>query len=306
MESDYDGGYAGAFLYTFTEEGTKTFTVEASKAGKKKSVQVTAKYEIGAPTLNVNQSDQTVTDKDFTLSGKATDASDSITLTINGSNVYVDSYNGSWSKSFTLTEGTNTFTIVATNENGKSTTKSVTITYDVGAPTLTVSQGDQSVTKKEFTLSGKATDANYSVTLTINGNNVYVDSYNGSWSKSVTLNEGANTFNIVATNENGKSTTKSVTITLEVSAPSITFINCPESTTQQNLSIIGSVGGDTSGLHLFVNDQEWYLSGNQFNKNVTLKEGSNTFVFRAVNSYGKEVSVTKTITYTAPPAGAGE
>ena len=35
-----------------------------------------------------------------------------------------------------------------------------------------------------------------------------------------------------------------------------------------------------------------------FTKNLTLKEGTNTFKFRAVNDYGKEDTATKTITYT--------
>lgn len=46
MSPDYESGYSGAYLHTFTEEGSKTFTIEATKAGKKNFVQVTAKYEI--------------------------------------------------------------------------------------------------------------------------------------------------------------------------------------------------------------------------------------------------------------------
>ena len=50
---------------------------------------------------------------------------------------------------------------------------------------------------------------------------------------------------------------------------------------------------------LFIDDEEVYVNySGEFSETVDLKEGSNTFEFRAVNDYGKEVTVTKTITYT--------
>ena len=54
---------------------------------------------------------------------------------------------------------------------------------------------------------------------------------------------------------------------------------------------------------LFIDDEEVYVNYNdEFSKTFDLKEGANTFNFRAVNNYGKEVTVTKTITYTAEGA----
>jgi hypothetical protein len=242
--------------------------------------------------------DQTVTNKSFTLSGNVSDSNFSVTLSMNGETVNV-AYNGTWSKNVTLNEGANTFTFVATNTVGKSITKSVTITFSVGGPQLTVNQMDQTVTNRSFTLSGNTSDSNFAVTLSMNGETVNV-AYNGTWSKNVTLSEGANTFTFVATNAAGKSITKSVTITLTVSAPTITLINCPETTSQKNINIIGNIGGDRTGIYLFVNDQQWSVNyDGSFQKSVTLQEGENTFVFRAVNSSGKEETVTKTVTYTA-------
>ena len=157
------------------------------------------------------------------------DNNGSVSVTVNGKNVYVDSWNGSWSKAYTLTEGENTFDVVATNENGKKTKKSITVTYTVGAPKLVINQGDQTVTDEEFTLSGKATDDNYSVSVTVNGKNVYVDSWNGNWSKTYTLTEGENNFDVVAKNENGKQTKKSIMVTLTIGDPEIKFINLSKS-----------------------------------------------------------------------------
>ena len=380
MSSNYYGEYEGNYVYKFEEEGSKEFVVEGKKAGKIKTINVTAEYEIGAPTLTLNQGDQTVTDKDFTVSGKATDANYSVAVTINGASVNVDYY-GNWSKRYELSEGENTFEVIATNENGKQTKKSVTVTYNVGAPTLTLNQGDQTVTDKYFTVSGKATDANYSVAVTINGESVNVNYY-GNWSKQYELSEGENTFEVIATNENGKQTKKSVTVTYNVGAPTLTlnqgdqtvtdkyftvsgkatdanysvavtingesvnvnyygnwskqyelsegenifevvatnekgkqtkknvaitlkvgdpeirFINCPESTANDRITVKGKIEGNNEGAMLFINDEEAYVNySGEFSETLDLNEGANTFTFRVVNDYGKEVTETKTITY---------
>ena len=297
MSSNYYGEYEGNYIYKFETEGSKDFVVEGKHAGKTKKVNVTAKYEIGAPKLIINQSNQTVTDKKFTLSGEATDANYSVSVTVNGESVNVNSYN-EWSKSYTLSEGENNFEVVATNENGKQTKKKITVTYTVGAPKLTINQSNQTVTDKKFTLSGEATDANYSVSVTVNGESVNVNSYN-EWSKSYTLSEGENNFEVVATNENGKQTKDSITITFKVGNPEIRFINCPENTKKNSITIKGKITGNNEGAMLFIDDEEVYVNySGEFSKTVELKEGSNTFEFRAVNDYGKEVTVTKTITYS--------
>ena len=126
---------------------------------------------------------------------------------------------GTWSRDYTLTEGKNVFIIVATNEVGKSTTETVTVVFNIGAPELTINETDQSVSSKYFRLSGYATDSNYDVTLTINGEDVSVDPTWGTWSRDYTLTEGKNVFTIVATNEVGKSTTETVTVVFNIGAP---------------------------------------------------------------------------------------
>ena len=297
MSSNYYGEYEGNYVYKFEAEGSKDFAVEGKRGGKTKIVNVTAKYEIGAPTLTLNQNNQTVTDKEFKLSGKATDENSSVSVTVNGESVNVNYYN-EWSKSYTLTEGENNFEVIATNENGKQTKKSITVTYTVGAPTLTLNQRNQTVTTKEFKLSGKATDENYSVSVTVNGESVNVNYYN-EWSKSYTLTEGENNFEIIATNEKGKQTKKTITITFKVGNPKIQFINCPESTKKNSITIKGKITGTNEGAMLFIDDEEVYVNySGEFTKNLTLKEGTNTFKFRAVNDYGKEDTITKTIIYT--------
>ena len=179
----------------------------------------TSTGKVTTPELIINETDQTVNSKYFSLSGYATDKNYSVTLTINGEAVRVNPTWGTWSRDYTLTEGKNVFTIVATNEVGKSTTETVTVVFNIGAPELTINETDQTVSSKYFSLSGHATDKNYSVTLTINGEAVRVNPTWGTWSRDYTLTEGKNVFTVVATNEAGKSTTETVTVVFNFGAP---------------------------------------------------------------------------------------
>jgi hypothetical protein len=297
MNGDVIANYSGSWTKNVTlKEGANTFTfIATNTAGKTAEKTVIITFNIGGPQLTVNQTDTTVTSKYFTFSGSVSDSNYGATLTMNGD--VITNYSGSWTKNVTLKEGENVYKFVATNTAGKSAEKTVIITFDVGGPQLTINQTDLSVTNKSFTFNGSVSDSNYGVTLTMNGN--VITNYSGSWTKNVTLKEGENAFAFVATNAAGKSVTKTVTITLTVSAPTISFINCPETTSQSSLVIIGNIGGDRTGIYLFVNDKQWTVNyDGSFQKTVTLQEGDNTFVFRAVNSSGKEDTITKTITYT--------
>lgn len=387
--------YEGVFSHVFTEEGKKDFVITAIKSGKTKTINLTAKYEIGAPVLSITQCPSTVEKKEITIEGTIKDNANDISLTINGESVEISTYDGSWRKtfdieegvntfviegknsagktvtetrtvtcklsaptltitecpttvttrqitikgtlkdknysssltingesvrldqgyldgrwsaSFTLKEGDNTFIIVGTNAAGKSVTETRTVTFNAGGPILTITECPITVTSKYITIKGTLNDSNYSTSLTINGESVsrqegYLD---GRWSKSFTLEEGENTFVIVGTNAVGKSVTETRTVTFNVGSLDILFSNCPEITQQKNLSLQGTISGYTDGIKLYINDQQATLdSSNNFAKTVTLNEGSNTFIFRVVNGFGKSTTVVKTIKYVTeitPPA----
>jgi hypothetical protein len=302
MSSNYYGEYEGNYVYKFETEGTKDFVVEGKRAGKTKTVNLMAKYEVGAPVLTITTCPATSDKKNVTIKGTVSDVNDNkgdINVTINGNSVY-NSY-GSWSKDVTLKEGENTFTIVATNSLGKSTTETRTISFVVGAPTLTITTCPETSDNEKITIKGTVSDVNDNkgdINVTVNGNVAY-NSY-GSWSKEVTLEEGINTITIVATNSLGKSTTEERKIKFSISAPEIQFINCPETTTKKELTVKGKIKGGNKKAMLFINDEECYVnSSGEFSETLTLKEGTNTFKFRAVNDYGKEVTETKTIIYSA-------
>ena len=145
-------------------------------------------------------------------------------------------------------------------------------------------------------------DSNYSSSLTVNGETIASNSYNDyekSWNKSFELEEGINVFEFVLTNSAGKSVTEKKTINFSVGDPKIQFINCPENTKKDSITVKGKITGNNEGAMLFIDDEEVYVNySGEFSETLELKEGRNTFEFRAVNDYGKEVTVTKTITYT--------
>ena len=103
-------------------------------AAAQKSVTFTV--DTVAPTLTVSSpANNSVTNTaSCTVSGTTNDATSSpVTVTVNGKSVTVGA-NGAFSTTITLNEGDNTITVVATDAAGKSTTVTRTVTLDTGAP----------------------------------------------------------------------------------------------------------------------------------------------------------------------------
>lgn len=139
-----DGGYQCTYTPSAAlSDGSHTVKIDASDNDGNAATQKSVTFIIDtvAPTLSVTSPvDGTVTNSSaVTVSGTTNDATSSpVTLTVklnNGSaqNVTVNA-NGSFSKALTLTPGTNTITITATDAAGKSTTVTRTVKLDTGAP----------------------------------------------------------------------------------------------------------------------------------------------------------------------------
>ncbi len=304
VDSRNSSGTLSWYKYFTLKEGENTFIITAtSTAGKTVTETKTVTFNVGGPTLTITQCPTVSTNKTIQISGTASDDNYGVSVSINGETV--DSRNSSgtlsWYKYVTLQEGENTFTITATSTAGKTVTESKMVTFNVGGPTLIITECPTTVTSPRITISGTASDSNYGVSVDINGETINSRNSSGtlSWYQYVTLKEGENTFIITATSTLGKTTSETKVVTFKVSAPEIQFINCPESTKKNSITIKGKITGDNEGAMLFIDDEEVYVNySGEFSETVDLKEGDNTFEFRAVNDYGKEVSVTKTITYT--------
>lgn len=126
-----------------------------------------------------------------------------------------------------LADGNHTIKFDASDNDGNAATqKSITIKVDTIAPELNVtSPAEGSVTNvAECVVSGVSNDATSSpASLKVNGKTVTINA-DGSFSTTITLTEGVNTITIVATDDAGKMTTVTRTVTLDTKAPSISAV----------------------------------------------------------------------------------
>ena len=307
MSNNY-GGYEGNYVYEFETEGTKDFTIEGKRAGKTKTINLTAKYEIGAPVLKITECPATSDTETVTIRGTVKDTNDSSpVVTVNGKSVNVDYRysSGGWRYETTLKEGNNDFTIVATNSLGKATTVKKTINFGVGAPTLKITECPATSNAETVTISGTVSDTNdASPTVTVNGSKVNVDyGYytSGRWSYKATLKEGDNDFTIIATNSLGKTTTEKRTINFGVGAPTLKITECPAISDTETVTISGTVSDTNDDSPTVtvngskVNVGYGYYTSGRWSYEATLKEGDNDFTIIAANNFGKTTTEKRTI-----------
>lgn len=135
------GGYECSYTpSSVLVDGSHTIAFNAEDNDGNAAAQKTVTFIIDtvAPTLTVSSpSDNSITNKaSCTVSGVTNDATSSpVTVTVNGKSVTVGT-DGTFSTTITLTEGENTITVVATDAAGKATTVTRNVTLDTGAPTF--------------------------------------------------------------------------------------------------------------------------------------------------------------------------
>ena len=135
------GGYQCSYTpSTALSDGSHTVKINASDNDGNAATQVSVQFKIDTvpPTLTVSApADKYITNnKSLIVSGTTNDATSSpVVVKVNGTAVTVAS-NGTFSTTVTLTEGSNTITVVATDSAGKSSTITRTVTLDTKAPTI--------------------------------------------------------------------------------------------------------------------------------------------------------------------------
>ena len=185
-----------------TDEAGNTATVDQSHATLGASLKLRVK-EKTAPTIAVTVDGTVVS----TVTKTAIDGGYKCTCT-----------------SPTLKDGSHTISVKASDNDGNAAAaKTATFTVDTVPPTLQITApSDNLITnKKTVTVSGKTDDVSSKpVTVTVNGATVTVGT-DGTFTKDVTLAEGANTITIVAKDKAGKTTTVTRKVTVDTSAPVI-------------------------------------------------------------------------------------
>lgn len=153
-------------------------------------------------------SDNLLTNKpDMTITGMTDPTA---TLTINDAPVEVTK-NGSFEHAITLTEGSNTIVVVATNSKGLTTEETLTIQLDVTPPALTIdTEIPEETSKREITITGK-TETN--CVLTIGDQDIVLEE-DGSFSYTVKLVHGWNGINITAVDNASNKTSLEYSVTV--------------------------------------------------------------------------------------------
>jgi gliding motility-associated-like protein len=183
---------------SFTAAAAGTYTVTATGAnGCTNTASITVTENIAKPTVSIS-SDETV----------LTCTDQSIELTASGSGVSYLWDNGATTASITVSTA-GTYTVTATGANGCKETTSISITKDDSMPTVSIAAPVMVLTC-----------AAPSATLTASGNGVSYLWDNGATTAAITVTEQG-TYGVTTTGANGCTASTSVTITEDVTLPTV-------------------------------------------------------------------------------------
>lgn len=198
-------------------EGPHTVTVEAADTSLSQNrTSWSFTVDTTAPSLTITSPTTGITKNTaVTISGR-TDSG--VSVTVNGSAVAVGE-DGTFSTDLTLTEGSHTLPVIATDAAGNSRTENVSIVVDITPPTLSLTSPTEGATVEvaSVTITGTTEPG---ARVTVNGLVADV-SASGAFSFILALVEGDNTITARATDPAGNNRTVSVTVTFANPVPGL-------------------------------------------------------------------------------------
>lgn len=229
------GGYYDVSVVATNDAGTQSTANAASNDGCKLFVKETVKPVINiiSPTSGAytDNNKQPITFTVVDEAGGSGVKTSTISVKVDGTAItdikmtaITNGYSVTATPASALSDGSHTVKINASDNDGNAAEeKSTTFTVDTVPPTLNVtSPAEGLITASEsVVVSGTTNDATSSpTTITVNGKSVTVAA-NGSFSTTVTLEEGENTITIVATDAAGKTSTVTRHVTRNSKIPQI-------------------------------------------------------------------------------------
>ncbi len=292
-------------------DGANVFTATATDATDNTSdatAAVTVTLDSDAPTVAITTTAQTVNEASFTLEGTVTvEAGAMVDVLKDGTSIGAASVSGgTWSLAVTLTDGANVFTATATDatDNTSDATAAVTVTLDSDAPTVAITTTAQTVNEASFTLEG-TTEADATVDVLKDGNSIGAASVSGgTWSKVVTLTDGANVFTATATDatDNTSAPTAAVTVTLDSDAPTVAITTTAQTVNEASFTLEGTVTVEAGAMVDVLKDGNSIgaaiVSGGTWSKVVTLTDGANVFTATATDATDNTSDATAAVTVT--------
>lgn len=230
-----EGGYYDVTVEATNTAGSITTQTASGLAGLKLYVRekVPPVIAIITPSAGayVTNNKQTIVFTVTDESGGSGVNFDSVKVKLDGTEVSgvgrVSTNQFSYTPATALSDGSHTVTINASDNDGNAATaKSITFKVDTVPPTLNISApaNDLVTNTASVVVRGNTNDASSSpvtVKITLGGadqGSVTVAS-DGTFTKTITLKEGANTIAVTATDSAGKSSTVSRSVTLDTSKP---------------------------------------------------------------------------------------
>jgi hypothetical protein len=234
------------------------------------------------------------------------------TISVNG--VAAAITGNAFSATVPLNEGANTLTVTATDSAGNSTNATRTVTRDTTNPSVTIAQpADGQVTNgAQAVVTGTVSDAT-AVSVSVNGVSATLSGQ--SFNATVSLAEGSNAINVVATDAAGNQSQASRNVVRDSVAPVLTIAEPSEglTTNATSVTVTGAVS-DATATAITVNGVTAELSGGTYSAAVPLNvEGSNTIQVVATDAAGNQSSATRAVrrdtvapslTLNSPIAGA--
>jgi hypothetical protein len=295
------------------------------------------------PNLSItsHSNGDTVSNSTIDLFGTASDSGKGnngiSSVTVNGVAASGGTASGSgtanWSRSLTLNQGANNITVVARDNSSSQnpTTQSITVNYqptDSTGPNLSINShsNGQVVSNSTIDLFGTASDSgkgnNGISSVTVNGIAASGGTASGSntanWSRSLTLNQGANNITVLARDNSSSQnpTTQTITVTYQ-----------PTDSTGPNLSINSHSNGQvvsTSTIDLFGTASDSGKGNNgissvtvngvaasggtasgsstaNWSRSLTLNQGANNITVMARDNSSSQNPTTQSITVNYQP-----
>ena len=288
-------------------EGANSITVVGTTAaGVTATITRVVIRDTQAPTVTVGEPAEGLVTRNeaVTVSGSAVDAT-ALSVTLNGAPVLLGA-NGAFSTNVALSEGPATLTLVATDAAGNATSVTRHVVRDATPPVITLQDPAPGALTRTaaYTVTGSVSDAT-AVTVTVNGVSAPVTA-DRSFSLGVTLVDGANAMNVVATDAAGNQSTASGSVLLDAAPPALT-ISAPATETSVTKTAAYTVSGtasDRTGVTVTVNGVPATIDGTgAFSAQVTLNEGANQLAVIATDGAGNSVTALRTVTLdTQAPA----
>lgn len=272
----------------------KAPVTRAQTAAILRKVISTDPVRVLGPMLDVRVP-ETVTSGNLTITGVTEPGA---SVFINGKSVKV--VDGKFSATYTLAKEDTYKYVISSEVVGKTGVTEITKTvkYELPKPVLTINPLPKITSSGTVSITGKAVSPDNIVKVDLNGKPLYVAA-NGVFSTTISLSGGENVLTFTAINGYGKTVKETRVINYDGSGLVLYVENVPESTTVQELRVLGQVTDKNDPYpQVYFNNkliQQW--EDGTFEIVTLLKKGSNTLTFKAVNRHGKTSTVTRTITF---------